>query len=98
MQDYYVENYGARSTFVPYGSVVGDPPLESALEKYELAKRGFYLIVARMEPENNTEMLIREYLKSGATRPLVVVGGVPYSSEYQDRVFSMACDRVIILG
>lgn len=98
MKDYYQENYRAPSTYLPYGSVVGAPPSASILEKHGLKEGGFFLIVARMEPENNTELLIREYLKSKASRPLVVVGGVPYQSSYQDRVFAMACDRVKILG
>ena len=98
MQSYYLENYDAHSTYLPYGSIVGNDPVRKVLESYNLEEHGYYLIVARMEPENNTEFLIKEYLESNATRPLVVVGGVPYESEYQDRVFSMACDRVIILG
>ena len=98
MQDYYVKEYGADSTFLPYGSILGDSPDKSVLEDYGLEDKGFHLIVARMEPENNTALLIKDYKRSGCKLPLIVVGGVPYQSEYADGIKAEADDRVKIIG
>jgi glycosyltransferase involved in cell wall biosynthesis len=82
MQRYYRQEYQAGSTYIPYSGEVGDEPDISALARYGVTPGNYYLVVARLEPENNVDHIIREYRASGVTRPLVVVGSVPYESDY----------------
>lgn len=82
MQEYYRTEYGAPSTYIPYSGAVGDAPDDGALARYNVEPGGYYLAVARMEPENNVDHIIREYRASGLAKPLIVVGSVPYESEY----------------
>jgi len=98
MIHYYQATYQAECTFIPYGSVVGDPPDSSILDELQLTDKGYYLLVARQEPENNTLILIKEYKKSKATRPLIVVGSVPYASDYSRSISAEADARVRIVG
>jgi rhamnosyltransferase len=42
----------------------------------------YWLVVARLEPENNIHLIIRGYLSSASTRPLVIVGSCS-SSRYE---------------
>ena len=46
------------------------------LKEFGLESNGYYLLVARLEPENNISMVIEGYLasKENRRRPLVVVG------------------------
>lgn len=76
IQDYYREKYGRPSTFLAYGADIHEDYDESLLGEFGLVKYEYYLVVARMEPENNIEMAIRGYLASGerGRRPLVLVG------------------------
>lgn len=98
MQEYYRSNYKADSTFIPYGSIVGAAPDSRVLAELGLKSGEYWLVVARMEPENNTDIIIREYKRSGARLPLIVVGGVPYRSAYHDAIRAQADDRVRIVG
>lgn len=98
MQDYYRREYDADSSFIPYGSAVGDPPDHDRLVGLGLEPGGYYLVVARMEPENNTDLIISEYRASGATRPLVIVGAARYGSEFSRRIDAEADDRVRLMG
>ncbi len=98
MQEYYRKNYRAESTFIPYGSIVGAAPDERILAELGLEAGRYWLVVARMEPENNTDLLIREYKRSRARLPLIVVGSVPYRSAYHDAIRAEADHRVRIVG
>ncbi|OJU17931.1 MAG: hypothetical protein BGN95_16910 [Sphingomonas sp. 66-10] len=82
MQRYYAQEYDAPSTYIPYSGKVGDEPDAAALERFGVTPGDYYLVVARMEPENNVDLIIREYRAAGVTRPLIVVGSVPYESDY----------------
>lgn len=98
MVAYYRSSYNVPCSFIPYGSVVGDAPDAGALEKFGLVKNEYYLVVARLEPENNSLLVIREFKRSRTRRPLVVVGGVPYESDYVRQVMAAADHRVKTLG
>lgn len=74
IHDYYKEKYGKESKFLAYGADIHEDFDETAPSKYGLEKYSYYLLVARMEPENNVEMAIEGYLKTDETKPLVVVG------------------------
>ncbi len=76
IKDYYMEKYGKPSKFLAYGADIHDDYDEGLLEEYNLKVNDYFLIVARMEPENNIEMAIKGYLasKENGRRPLVLVG------------------------
>lgn len=98
MQDYYVSEYAASSSFIPYSGEVGDGSDASILEQHNLKKRGYYLLVARHEPENNVHLIIAEYRKSGVKRPLVVVGANRYDSAYGRAIADESDDKVLCIG
>ncbi len=76
IQQYLLEQYGKASAFIPYGANIYTTPDPAPLKDYGLEAGAFFLLIARMEPENNIETIIRGYLDSGDTRPIVIVGSV----------------------
>lgn len=75
IQDYYREKYGKESDFLAYGANIYNNYDESILEEYKLKKDNYLLLIARLEPENNIEMVIEGYLKSNNTsKPLIIIG------------------------
>lgn len=98
MQDYYLSEYASPSSFIPYAGAVGDGADTSVLEQYSLKERGYYLVVARHEPENNVHLIIKEYRRSGVDRPLVVVGANRYDSEYGRAIAEESDDKVLCIG
>lgn len=93
IKDYYKEKYGKPSKFLAYGADIHDDYDEELLKEFGVTKNGYFLIVARMEPENNIEMAIQGYLasKERGIRPLILVGkkNTPFAKElikkYGDR-------------
>ncbi len=74
IRDYLREKYARHSYFIPYGAKpVAEPPA-SHLAAYGLQPQGYSMLIARMEPENNVEMVLDGYLASGDERPFLVVG------------------------
>lgn len=98
MQDYYRDEYGAESTYIPYSGAVGDDPDAGALARFGIQPGNYYLVVARMEPENNVDLIIRKYRASGLGRPLIVVGSVPYDSDYARAVAAQDDGQVHCVG
>lgn len=82
MQTYYEEEYRAKSTYIPYAGKIGDGLDESILAQHGLMANQYYLCVARIEPDNNIDLIIREYRAANLSRPLVVVGAARYDTEY----------------
>lgn len=85
IQDYYMEKYGKESKFLAYGADIHDDWDEALLREFGLEVDNYYLIVARLEPENNLVMAIEGYLKSAENgkRPLIIVGktNTPHGKE-----------------
>ena len=74
IQDYYSEKYGRESVYISYGARVIDEPDPARLPAYGVVPNEYYLVIARMEPENNVEKVIERHLASGEQRPLLLIG------------------------
>jgi glycosyltransferase involved in cell wall biosynthesis len=98
MRQYYLAEYSADSTFIPYAGEVGSGVDESVLDHYGLVKNGYYLVVARIEPENNVHVAIREYRAARLDRPLVVVGSARYGTEYGEQIAAESDEKVRCIG
>lgn len=76
IRDYYLESFGVESTYIPYGAVLFSDPGAEVLEEIGVSENQYYMLVARLEPENNIEMILDGYLASGSKLPFIVVGGL----------------------
>ncbi|WP_146842727.1 DUF1972 domain-containing protein [Cellulomonas composti] len=97
---YYREEFGVGTRLLSYGAPVQTAPGHDRLGELGLQPGGFHVLVARFEPENHVEPLVRGFVASGATLPLVVVGSAPYADEYTRAVHAAAGDdpRVRLVG
>lgn len=98
--DYYTEEFAVETELISYGTNILDDPALDRLAELDLEPGGFHLVVARFEPENHVDEIVRGYAASTATRPLVVVGSAPYSAAYTDGIRSVADGdaRIRMLG
>lgn len=96
IRSYLRERYGAESTTIAYGTTV--PPAADAkfLSDYGLAPDSYYLALARLEPENNFEMIMEGYLASGSRKALCIIGNhaTRYGAFLKDK-FSDPCIRFL---
>lgn len=85
IHDYYKEKYGKESKFLAYGADIHDDYDPALPGEFGLVPEEYYLLVARLEPENNIVMAIEGYLasKECGRRPLVIVGktNTPHGKE-----------------
>ncbi|MEG0992630.1 MAG: DUF1972 domain-containing protein [Bacteroidales bacterium] len=74
--DYYKNKYNKESKFLAYGADIHTEYSISFIEKHNLKKDNYHLLIARLEPENNIEMIIEGYITSieKQNKPLVVIG------------------------
>ena len=72
--DYYRKMYSVSPEMIPYGAVIPEKWNENSLIKVGLEAGTFYLIVARLEPENNIRIIIEGFLASNIRESLVIVG------------------------
>lgn len=85
IHDYYREKYGKESKFLAYGADIHDDFNVEYLKEYGLKPEEYYILIARLEPENNIVMAIEGYLHSreNGRRPLIIVGktNTPHGKE-----------------
>ncbi|MFV0364824.1 MAG: beta 1-4 rhamnosyltransferase Cps2T [Suipraeoptans sp.] len=72
--------YNPNTTYIAYGAETkkssfnnSNPELTKWYEENELAIKSYYLIVGRFVPENNYEVMIREFMQSKSERNLVII-------------------------
>lgn len=75
IQYYLRENYGINSKYISYGADIFTHENENLLNCYGLQKQNYYMLMARMEPENNIEMILQGFHNSHSQKKFLVVGG-----------------------
>ncbi len=99
IHDYYKEKYGKESKFLAYGANVHEDYDESLLEEFGLKALDYYLLVARLEPENNVTMAIEGYLASNecGRKSLIIVGktNTPHGKELLAKYGGKKCIRFV---
>lgn len=98
MQKIYKEEFGATSLVITYGAEMSSGANELMLAEWSLSKNEYYLIVGRMIPDNNADLLIEGFIASNSTKKLVIVGDVPYKDAYANKIFSYKDDRLVYTG
>ena len=98
MRKIYLNEFNCDSEVIAYGANIQESQNQSLIEKYYLEKRQYYLIVGRLIPDNNSDLIINEFIKSSSTKKLVIVGDVPYKDEYAENVKKIDDERLIFTG
>lgn len=79
IQSYLKEQHQVESTYIAYGADLFYSSDQSVLEEFQLQKDQYYMLIARMEPENNIETILDGFHQSDSTLPFLVVGKVENS-------------------
>ena len=74
IQEHLLSKYGKHAVYIPYGAFVFDSPEQAVLKSFNQEPFSYSLLIARMEPENNIEMIIKGWLASAASTPLLIIG------------------------
>ena len=74
IRDYYRFKYGIQCQFIPYaaGSVYTEFP--AALDICSVRKENYYMLMARMEPENNIDLILEGFAQTDTGHDFLVLG------------------------
>jgi glycosyltransferase involved in cell wall biosynthesis len=74
IKDYLDKIYGINCRFIPYGASVPAQQKKGVFQKYGIRKKEYNLLIARMEPENNIEMILDGFQSSNDRNKFLVIG------------------------
>jgi glycosyltransferase involved in cell wall biosynthesis len=98
LQKLYMEEWGTPSAFLTNGGhvlhVEDEARHREILSGYGVEPGSYYLVACRIEPENNIDIIIREFGRSDVTEQLLIAGGANYKSAYLEQLH----ERVRFLG
>ena len=95
----FEDRFKKEYRFIPFGSEVepGNGNTE-VLERLNLKKSEYYLFVGRFIPDKGLHYLIPGFKNSISNKKLVLIGGSPNPSPYEQQIFDMGDDRIIFPG
>jgi glycosyltransferase involved in cell wall biosynthesis len=98
MRRVYLELFDADSKVIAYGANPRETAEEKYIEKWGLVPESYFLIVGRLVPDNNADLIIDGFLKSSSKRKLVIVGDQPFEDEWADQLKSIHDPRILFTG
>ena len=95
----FEEQFKKQFEYIPFGSEVeAVTEDDSILKKYNLSKGGYYLFVGRFIPDKGLHYLIPAFIQADTDKKLVLVGGSPNPSKYEQKIRQLANENVIFAG
>ena len=98
IREIYKRLFGIRTTFIPYGVSEYSSDDDNELTARGITKGTYGLIVGRMIPENNVDILLTGFQDGLPGARLLVVGGSNYRSPFHHRLEQLAGPNVQFLG
>jgi glycosyltransferase involved in cell wall biosynthesis len=98
MQKIYLDLFDAPSTVIAYGANPAHESNPERIRNWGLEPKGYYLIVGRLVPDNNADLIIKGFVQSKTKSKLVIVGDIPYTDAYVDELKAIKDDRLLFTG
>jgi len=74
IRSYLERKYQKGIAFIPYGAEIFSGEDEAHLTSFDIKKHGYFMLIARMEPENNIEMILRGFSETNTDKKFLIVG------------------------
>ena len=98
MRKVYLNLFKKDSKVIAYGANITKSKNPDLIKKWNLNQREYYLVIGRLIPDNNADLIIKGYLKSNSKKNLVIVGDVPYKDLYSSNLKKIKDQRLIFTG
>lgn len=101
------EKYHPDTTYIAYGTDLEKSKLQDSddaliqwYDKWGLTPKNYYLVVGRFVPENNYEIMIREFMASGSKRDFAIVTNVNerFLDELEQKLHYKSDSRIKFVG
>jgi len=75
IREYFLKNYNKDSVMIPYGASIFHDEERNILKEFKLKKLKYSIVIARIEPENNIESIIKGFKNyKNRDEKLIIVG------------------------
>jgi glycosyltransferase involved in cell wall biosynthesis len=74
IRSYLKDKYSVDSRYIPYGADLFSEQEREQFDKSEVLKEDYFLLMARMEPENNIETILEGFNNSSSRKSFMVLG------------------------
>ena len=100
MKRVYKREFQTTSKVIAYGAELRYSKNPKLIEKWGLEPNNYYLIVGRLIPDNNSDIILEGFLKSLSDKKLVIVGDVPFQDAFAKKIkaISQTSNRIIMTG
>jgi glycosyltransferase involved in cell wall biosynthesis len=98
MRKVYLNLFKRDSKVIAYGANPRKTKNPELITTWGVKQREYYLVVGRLIPDNNADLIIRGFLKSNSSKKLVIVGDVPYKDSYASDLKKINEKRLIFTG
>ncbi len=98
-REYFEKRFGRKYALIPYGAdVTYDPASESILSELGLEKDGYFLFVGRFIPDKGLHYLVPAFERLKTDKKLVLIGGAPHPSDYDQQLRATKDSRILFPG
>ena len=98
MRKVYLNLFKRDSKVIAYGANIRKSESPDLIKKWNIKQRKYYLVIGRLIPDNNADLIIKGFLKSNSKKKLVIVGDVPYKDSYASDLKNMVDKRLVFTG
>ena len=98
MRKVYLNLFKKESVVIAYGATVIKSEELSLIKQWPITPKEYYLVVGRMIPDNNADIIVKGFLASNSSKKMVVVGDVFYKDNYADKLKALKDERLIFTG
>lgn len=98
MRKIYLKEFKTDSKVIAYGAPAYKKADESLLNRFNLQAQEYYLIVGRLIPDNNADLIVKAFAKTKSSKKLVIVGDVPYRDKYAEDLKKYERDNIHFTG
>lgn len=76
IQSYLKNKFDISSKYIPYGAEIYHNENTDYLAEFKVIPGNYYMLMARMEPENNIEMILEAFHQSSSAKKFLVLGSI----------------------
>jgi len=95
----FEDRFNKKFAFIPFGSEIAAwPENNGVLERLNLQKGEYFLFVGRFIPDKGLHYLIPGFTGSMSKKKLVLIGGSPNPSPYEQQLIDLSNENVLFPG
>lgn len=94
---FYNRTFNVTTVYIPNGIEEIEPLDAKVLRNYHIEKNEYYLVIARLIPDNNIDLIVEGFKRSNSGKKLVIVGPLD-TSRYVKELLLQKNEKIVFVG